>query len=141
MFEALKYFYGFFQPYVVWYASLMNRFFGPTFTKQDLEAFNIDVKKAGVGSTPATGDFVTVKYTGMLPDGTVFDSTKDRGDFEFIVGISMVIPCWDRAFLQMSEGEKARITCPPALAYGKDGAPPTIPPNSALVFDVELIKV
>ncbi|MES3039334.1 MAG: FKBP-type peptidyl-prolyl cis-trans isomerase [Bdellovibrionota bacterium] len=94
---------------------------------------------AGSGRTPGKDDTVKVHYTGTLTDGTKFDSSVDRGQpAEFPV--SGVIPGWTEALLLMKEGTKAQLFIPPELAYGPMGRP-GIPPNSVLVFDVELISV
>lgn len=93
----------------------------------------------GDGSMPISGQTVVAHYTGLLEDGTKFDSSHDRGQpFEFPVGQGRVIPGWDEAFLLMSKGEKRTLIIPPDLGYGEAGAGP-IPPNSILIFEVELI--
>eukprot|EP01018_Ginkgo_biloba_P039856 Gb_32210 [translate_table: standard] len=98
--------------------------------------------KAGKGwETPESGDEVTVHYTGILLDGTKFDSSRDRGEpFTFKLGQGQVIKGWDQGIITMKKGENALFTIPPDLAYGAAGAPPTIPPNATLQFDVELIS-
>lgn len=96
--------------------------------------------KAGDGQQPKSSDMVKVNYTGMLPDGTVFDSSAQRGqpgDF----AVHGVIPCWAEALQLMKEHGKAKIVCPPELAYGDRGAPPRIKPGMALVFEIELVGV
>ncbi len=98
------------------------------------------VKKAGDGKkSPAHGQKVTVHYTGSLLDGRVFDSSVRRGSpAQFSIG--EVIEGWNEALMTMSTGEQRTLIIPPDLGYGTMGYPGVIPPNSYLVFDVELIK-
>ncbi|MED6177342.1 70 kDa peptidyl-prolyl isomerase [Stylosanthes scabra] len=98
--------------------------------------------KEGQGwDTPEVGDEVEVHYTGTLLDGTKFDSSRDRDStFKFTLGQGQVIKGWDEGIKTMKKGENALFTIPPALAYGASGSPPTIPPNSTLQFDVELLS-
>lgn len=94
---------------------------------------------AGSGGSPTADSTVTAHYHGMLRDGTVFDSSVDRGQ-PFTSSLERVIPCWREAIPTMSEGGKSRITCPPELAYGDRGSG-AIPGGAALTFEVELIEV
>ncbi|RHY33545.1 hypothetical protein DYB32_002064 [Aphanomyces invadans] len=88
------------------------------------------------------GDTLAVHYEGFLTDGTMFDSSRKRGKpFEFIIGSGLVIKGWDEGMLNMSKGEKARLYIPAAKGYGDHGAPPAIPPNADLIFEVELIQI
>ena len=97
--------------------------------------------KRGGGSSPSTGKTVTVHYTGYLEDGTVFDSSRDRNQpFMFPLGQGRVIKGWDQAFSTMKVGDRATITIPPELGYGSRDMG-KIPPNSTLIFDVELLEV
>ena len=97
------------------------------------------VLKEGDGKKPGPNDVVTVHYTGRLIDGTVFDSSVERGEpATFAVG--QVIPGWVEGLQLMSEGSAWRLFIPSNLAYGKHGTGP-IQPNSTLIFDVQLIKV
>lgn len=92
------------------------------------------------GPHPRMGDRVRVHYTGTLTDGTVFDSSRKRGEpAEFVLG--QVIPGWNEGLQLMTPGARYRFTIPSDLAYGKRGAPPRIPPDATLVFDVELLDV
>ena len=94
---------------------------------------------AGSGSKPTAEDTVQVHYHGTLRDGTIFDSSLDRGE-PATFPLAQVIPCWTEALQEISTGGKSRIVCPPELAYGPQG-PPGIPGNSALVFEVELLDI
>jgi FKBP-type peptidyl-prolyl cis-trans isomerase len=99
-----------------------------------------EVIKAGSGKSPKAEDNVTVHYTGKLTDGTVFDSSVERGE-PATFGVSQVIPGWTEVLQLMKEGDKWLITIPENLAYGERGAGGQIPPFATLVFEVELIKV
>lgn len=97
------------------------------------------VVKEGNGKKPGPNDVVTVHYTGRLIDGTVFDSSVERGEpATFAVG--QVIPGWVEGLQLMSEGSAYRLFIPSELAYGEHGTGP-IQPNSTLIFDVQLLKV
>jgi len=101
-----------------------------------------EVLVEGTGPTPNPGDQVSMHYTGTLTDGSKFDSSRDRGQpFQFVVGVGQVIRAWDTQVLKMKVGERAKLTCAPEDAYGARGFPPVIPPNSTLIFDVELLSV
>lgn len=99
-------------------------------------------KVVGKGDEATAGQEATVHYTGWLPDGTKFDSSKDRNDpFAFRIGRRMVIAGWDEGVAGMRVGGVRQLVIPAELGYGKRGAPPDIPPNATLVFDVELLGV
>jgi FK506-binding protein 2 len=88
------------------------------------------------------GDLVGVHYTGKLEDGTVFDSSLDRGQpIEFPLGVGRVIPGWDQGILGMCVGEKRKLTIPPHLGYGSAGAGASIPPDATLIFTTELVSI
>ena len=94
---------------------------------------------AGTGAQPTAADTVTVNYRGTLTNGTEFDSSYKRGTpASFPLG--GVVPCWTQGLQKMKVGGKAKLTCPPATAYGDRSVGP-IPPNSTLTFEVELLKI
>jgi FKBP-type peptidyl-prolyl cis-trans isomerase len=96
----------------------------------------------GTGEEAKAGDTVHVHYTGMLTNGSKFDSSVDRGTpFSFPLGAGMVIKGWDQGVAGMKVGEKAKLTIPAGLGYGASGYPPVIPPNATLVFEVELLGI
>lgn len=99
-----------------------------------------EVLEEGTGAMPTSSDQVTVHYTGKLIDGTVFDSSVERGA-PATFGVTQVIPGWVEALQMMKEGAKWRLYIPSQLAYGPNGAGGVIGPNATLIFDVELIKV
>ena len=88
------------------------------------------------------GDILLVHYEGKLQDGTIFDSSYERGTpFQFQLGAGDVIPGWDQGIAGMREGEKKELVIPPELAYGEQGVPGVIPPNATLIFQVELLEI
>ena len=96
----------------------------------------------GTGAEATSGAEVTVHYTGTFTDGKKFDSSIDRGQpFSFQLGAGQVIQGWDLGVAGMKVGGKRRLLIPSNLAYGEQGAPGAIPPNSPLVFEVELLGV
>lgn len=96
--------------------------------------------KEGTGAQPKPTDQVKVHYEGRLIDGKVFDSSIARGE-PATFPLNGVIPCWTEGVQTMKVGGKAQFVCPASLAYGPNGSPPTIPPQSTLVFDVELLDI
>ena len=99
-----------------------------------------EILESGGGASPGPKSNVVTHYHGTFVDGTVFDSSVERGEpAEF--GVHQVIPGWTEALQMMSVGDKWRIACPPRLAYGEQGAGDTIPPNTALVFEIHLIEI
>jgi FKBP-type peptidyl-prolyl cis-trans isomerase FklB len=99
-----------------------------------------EVITEGTGRSPAGTDNVTVRYRGTLIDGTEFDGSYKRGS-PATFRLDRVIPGWTQALTRMKEGAKWKIFVPARLGYGKRGAGPRIPPNSALVFEVELVSI
>lgn len=97
----------------------------------------------GTGPQPKKGDTILAEYTGWLTDGTKFDSSKDHPGpgFSFAVGNGEVIPAWDEALLSMKVGERRKLIVPPELGYGPTGAPPVIPADATLIFEVTLVKI
>ncbi len=96
--------------------------------------------KEGKGEKPTVLSTVKVNYKGTFTDGKVFDaSDKHGGPATF--PLNRVIPCWTEGVQMMKVGGKAQLVCPPAIAYGERGAPGAVPPNSTLVFEVELLAI
>jgi FKBP-type peptidyl-prolyl cis-trans isomerase FkpA len=94
----------------------------------------------GTGASPGAMDTVRVHYRGTLTNGTEFDSSYSRGQpAEF--PLNRVIKCWTEGVQKMKVGGKARLTCPPGIAYGSRAVGPLIPPNSTLVFEIELLDI
>ncbi|MCW2743418.1 MAG: peptidyl-prolyl isomerase, FKBP-type peptidyl-prolyl cis-trans isomerase FkpA [Blastococcus sp.] len=108
----------------------------------DANALQIEDLQVGTGDEATAGRPVTVHYRGTLTNGTKFDASYDRGEpFTFHLGAGQVIKGWDQGVAGMKVGGKRKLTIPPALGYGARGAGNVIPPNSTLVFEVELLKV
>ena len=96
--------------------------------------------KDGSGASPTATSVVRVHYRGTFPDGKEFDSSYSRKQpAEF--PLNRVIPCWTEGVQKLKVGGKAKLTCPAAIAYGARGAPPVIPPNATLLFEVELLDI
>ena len=108
--------------------------------KETASGLQYTVIKEGEGATPTAEDEVTVHYTGKLLDGTVFDSSVNRGE-PATFPLNRVIPGWTEGVQLMKEGAKYMFFIPSDLAYGPQGIPNAIPPHSTLIFEVELIKV
>jgi FKBP-type peptidyl-prolyl cis-trans isomerase FkpA len=111
---------------------------GTTVTTQS--GLVVQTVTVGTGPSPAASDVVKVHYRGTFPDGKEFDSSYGRGQpAEF--ALNRVIPCWTEGLQRMKVGGKARLTCPPAIAYGSRGAGGVIPPDATLHFEVELLGI
>jgi len=112
----------------------------PTVTTRS--GLRYQILKKGGGPAAKAKDKPSVHYTGWLADGKKFDSSLDRDQsFEFTLGEGQVIQGWDEGVQGMHIGEKRRLTIPPKLGYGENGAGGVIPPNATLIFDVELLKI
>lgn len=96
----------------------------------------------GTGAVPQTGQTLSVQYTGWLTDGTQFDTSRDNNTpIEFPLGTRSIIPGWNEGLATMAVGGKRRLIIPTELGYGARGSGAVIPPNAALIFDVELVGV
>jgi FKBP-type peptidyl-prolyl cis-trans isomerase len=105
-------------------------------------SLQVDDIKVGTGAEATAGKSVTVHYVGTLTNGSKFDSSRDRNEgFTFRLGAGQVIQGWDKGVAGMKVGGMRKLTIPPEMGYGARGFPPVIPPNSTLVFEVELLDV
>jgi peptidylprolyl isomerase len=96
----------------------------------------------GTGGSPKPGDRVTVTYVGSLENGDIFDSSASHGQpLTIQIGIGRVIKGWDEGVMSMKVGGKRKLIIPPQLAYGQPGRPPVIPPNSTLIFEIQLLSI
>jgi FKBP-type peptidyl-prolyl cis-trans isomerase len=130
---------------------LINSFFGyvpsnaekvAALSPTPAEKVKIESLAEGSGEEVKPGDTVIVHYKGTLTDGKQFDSSYDRGTpFETKIGVGAVIKGWDEGIVGMKVGEKRKLTIPPSLGYGSSGAGESIPPNSTLLFEVELLSI
>ncbi len=122
---------------------MTNQFLENNATKSDvittLSGLQYRVIKKGKGKSPKSSDTVTVNYEGKLTDGTIFDSSYQRGK-PIKFKVNGVIKGWSEALMLMSKGSVWELFIPPNLGYGAKGVPGTIPPNAVLIFRVELIK-
>lgn len=130
-------------------AAKINQAAGESFLKENAKREEVkttpsglqyEIIKEGEGDKPKATDRVKVHYTGKLIDGTVFDSSVERGE-PATFGVTQVIPGWVEALQMMKEGAKWRLYIPSNLAYGPQGAGGVIGPNATLIFDVELLKI
>lgn len=105
-------------------------------------SLQVEDVKVGTGAEAVAGRSVTVHYVGTLTNGSKFDSSRDRNEgFTFRLGAGQVIQGWDKGVAGMKVGGVRKLTIPPEMGYGARGFPPVIPPNSTLVFEVELLEV
>jgi len=108
----------------------------------ETQEMKTEILTQGTGEGAKAGDLVTVNYVGTLENGTKFDSSIDRGQpFAFTLGQNSVIQGWEQGLLGMKVGEKRKLTIPPELAYGEQGAGGVIPPNATLIFEVDMISI
>lgn len=110
------------------------------------KGIKITVLSEGTGEEVRPGDVISVNYTGSLEDGTVFDSNVDPKfkhvePFTLTIGVGQVIKGWDEGVLGMKAGEKRKLEIAPEFAYGENGVGGVIPPNSTLIFEVELVSI
>lgn len=109
---------------------------------QEVTELKIEDTKIGEGGKVKSGDTVVMHYSGTLLSGSKFDSSYDRGTpFETTIGVGRVIKGWDQGVPGMKVGGKRKLTIPSDLAYGARGAGSAIPPNAALIFEVELLEI
>ena len=110
--------------------------------KAVLKEMKVEDLSSGSGPQAEMGDRLDVKYVGKFENGKVFDSSAKRGhDFSFHLGKREVIPAWDAGLVGMQKGGKRKLTVPPHLAYGARGIRGVIPPNSVLIFEVEVTQI
>jgi FKBP-type peptidyl-prolyl cis-trans isomerase len=124
-------------------AGMLSACGGDTGTSPSTGTLGKEDVVVGTGATAASGDTVTVNYTGTFTNGTVFDSSlaAGRSPFTFRLGAGQVIAGWDQGVLGMRVGGRRKLTVPPNLGYGSQGAPPTIPGNTTLLFDITLLSI
>lgn len=121
-------------------ATPTQTFFDELNTTGTVADLRVQTVAPGSGDPAGIGDILTMHYTGALPNGTVFDSSRERGTpFQFQLGTGQVIQGWERGIAGMKVGERRFLIIPPSLGYG-DRAIGSIPANSTLVFDVELLN-
>jgi FKBP-type peptidyl-prolyl cis-trans isomerase len=121
----------------------INQNASSTMPTENVTQLQITDEIIGTGAAAAAGDSVTVNYVGSLTNGTVFDASANHGTsgFTFNLGAGQVIKGWDEGIVGMKEGGKRKLIIPAALAYGDQSPAPSIPANSTLVFEVDLLKV
>ena len=108
----------------------------------DITELKIEDTTVGTGPEVKAGDSIVVHYTGSLIDGTVFDTSKKRGQpFPLDIGVGQVIQGWDQGIIGMKAGGTRILSIPPEMGYGARGAGASIPPNASLIFEVELIEI
>ncbi|PIR96879.1 MAG: peptidylprolyl isomerase [Candidatus Doudnabacteria bacterium CG10_big_fil_rev_8_21_14_0_10_41_10] len=113
----------------------------PLRTFDTSEGVRVEVFQEGEGDEAVAGKTVVVHYVGLLPDGTIFDTSLEREPFSFTLGTQQVISGWDIGVAGMKIGEIRRLTIPSEFGYGEAGSGEVIPPNSVLIFEVQLLAV
>jgi FKBP-type peptidyl-prolyl cis-trans isomerase FkpA len=121
-------------------AAFLAKAAGEAGTKKTASGALVKMIKDGKGPSPAATDTVKVHYQGTLVDGTVFDSSVQRGA-PATFPLNRVIKCWTEGVQEIKVGGKARLVCPANIAYGDRGSPPMIKPGATLVFEVELLEI
>ena len=107
----------------------------------NVQGMKVEILQQGSGAGAKVGDNVKVDYTGTLMDGTKFDSSIGRDPFEYTLGQNRVIQGWELGLVGMKVGEKRKLTIPPELGYGAAGAGNTIPPNSTIIFEIDMLGI
>jgi len=116
--------------------------FAPVITAEDEVKIEVMHKPVDCEEKTKNGQMLTMHYKGTFEDGKQFDSSHDRNQpFTFQIGVGQVVKGWDKGLLDMCVGEKRRLTVPPSLGYGEQGAGEVIPPGSTLIFETELLKI
>ena len=110
---------------------------GAETTAEGMVFFSVE---EGAGPAPAGTDTVKSHYHGTFPDGRVFDSSREGGE-PATFALNAVVPCFSQGIQRMKVGGKAKLVCPPELAYGDRGAPPMVPPGATLIFEIELLEI
>lgn len=114
----------------------------PADTITPMDKLEITDVRTGTGSAVKSGDTIVVHYTGTLADGKKFDSSLDRGQpFTTQIGVGRVIPGWDQGLIGMKVGGLRRLQIPSVLGYGSRGAGSSIPPDSDLIFEIQLLEI
>ena len=137
---AVGVYFWFQPPKKDWVGTNQNQ---QTSASYDIQGMKVEILTQGSGVEAKAGNTVTVNYTGTLVDGTKFDSSLNPGrtPFEFTLGKNRVIQGWELGVLGMKIGEKRKLTIPPELGYGAQGAGGVIPPNATLIFEIDLLAI
>ncbi|QZA82215.1 FKBP-type peptidyl-prolyl cis-trans isomerase [Deefgea piscis] len=118
----------------------VNAATAPASVETTPSGIKITTLKVGTGPAPKASDTVSVHYRGTLENGTEFDSSYKRGK-PATFPLSGVVPCWTEGVQKIKMGGKAKLVCPPQLAYGSRGIPGVIPANATLIFEVEVLEI